>query len=79
MKNINYITLNCFQSDYCMYICIILYSIHILVFCQSTKPSPTCSVVRIQKTPSIKLLKKLIELSIILNDHALCALFIGLT
>ena len=41
-------------------------------FCQSTTP-PTCSVVRIHKTPSIKLLTKLIELPIILNDHALCA------
>ena len=74
MKNINYITLNCFQSDYCIFVYIIyLYSVsqHTVTYLFGGAHS--------KKTPSIKLLKKLIELPIILNDNVLCALLFGLT
>ena len=79
MKNINYITLNCFQSDSTVYV------VYICIMYTYTRILPVNNTVTYlfggahSKTPSIKLLKKIIELPIILNDHILCALLIGLT
>ena len=70
MKNINYITLNCFQSDYCIFVYIYSYSAsqqhrHLLVRWCAFKKRPLLNCL------------KLIELPSILNDHALCALLVG--